>query len=271
MAILKRPSLIVRMNRIKRNWENTCGAPWQLWFETLVPAIAPVIFSGFTFSLRDITKMRAGISYRCGVKGLLNDAFKDSPILNSAGKRWLFELTRPIERGLWYYFLADLGLTGLTNWTSAVHKLAPCDPSPTHGPSMVSGGTLVNFGIGTWGSMPWNHKMADSAGWYPGSGPWYAPAITTPGVYTFAAGGTSWVSNGNYDSVLEVAIRTTGNNFVTDTQILSLHGATPVTWILFGTYNKTLNTDEGINVWMKNNGGYIITSSGTRFSAARTS
>lgn len=80
-----------------------------------------------SWSCRDIIKLRAGISYRCGkvLKAVIKAAH-GADYIDTISK--VHKFIGPAEKLLWYWFVADLATGFVAHWTSLIYQLQGCAP-----------------------------------------------------------------------------------------------------------------------------------------------
>lgn len=164
--------ILNRWGKIKQLSELECGAPWELYVETLGPAAAVLIRTLIEPGKIDIIKSRLNHSYNCGFKKLFRDAEKFLPVESEGAVKFLFRITGPIFALNWYYFLADSFTEFVFNWESAVIQRQQCEPSPIGGPCQLSNANNNLVIANTWFPMNWRTKDNDPSNWAPGGAPW---------------------------------------------------------------------------------------------------
>lgn len=121
---------MANLNYIKNisAWPCALPSPWVL-IETAFEAGFPVLLEALTFSCNDILKLRAGISYRCGrqLKSIIKAAH--GPQIVDA-THFLYQLgPAQVETALYFFFIVDLGVKFLADWTSLIYQVQGCVPS----------------------------------------------------------------------------------------------------------------------------------------------
>lgn len=114
------------LNYIKSTMYFPCAQPGPLlMIETAVQAGIPTLLELGSWSCRDIMKLRAGISYRCGrslkaaIKAAHGAAFVDK-------LHKFYGFIGPADRALWYWFVADLSTSFVAHWQSLVYQSQGC-------------------------------------------------------------------------------------------------------------------------------------------------
>lgn len=112
-----------------------------LVLDAAVTAIAPTLISAVSFGCTDIVKMRAGISpwHARGIKAFIEGAIPPDE-KSMAGKALKF--TVPVEKALFFFFVADLTVGYVANWQSTLFKLGGCGSKPNE---CTASGPMVSF------------------------------------------------------------------------------------------------------------------------------
>lgn len=173
MAKPKPPGYIDKVNGIISFVQNPCDAPWVVYAELALPAAGEVILElldfGFDDVVRGALRPRGTRSFghtRRGGKG--GGASKGLPELGeliganipgtdaargravSDGVKRLWVLDGIIQRGLWYWLVAELTLDFFYNWTSALQTSRYCIAAQGNAAYAESIPTAGFGGIGVW-------------------------------------------------------------------------------------------------------------------------
>jgi hypothetical protein len=174
--------LLERINRIIKLWTVTCGVTWQVWAETFFPAATSTLIKSMIPSIRDIQKNRAGISYYCGLKQLVQDYDQIPGEGDDAGYRWMYEWAAPIDKGLWYFWLTELASEGLLQWVTLAHQYSgACEPDEFDGPCAASE-PIGNIDAGSSGLVPYFSTDSNVPGWL--QSPPNSAVVPGGGIYT---------------------------------------------------------------------------------------
>lgn len=122
-------SMTRNYNFIKEIAAFPCAQPNPIiWFVTFAPAVAPALIEFISYGCRDIVKFRAGVGTPCGrlLKGAARAGWSPQA-LNAA--RTFFKFSLPLERALFWWFVADLASDTAARWTSLAYQLSGCDPA----------------------------------------------------------------------------------------------------------------------------------------------
>jgi len=99
----------------------------------------------FSFSCRDIIKLRAGRSYRCGraLRGIIRAAHKTEVFDKFTH---IYNLFEPLDRLLWYFFIAELTSNFLARWLTLIYRAQHCAPGDEecHKTGPLIGCSVVN-------------------------------------------------------------------------------------------------------------------------------
>lgn len=108
-------------------WAYPCAKPDPvIWFVTFTPAVIPAIVDFISYGCRDITKFKAGIGSPCGRLFKAAGAKTFGPAFQDPSKN-LLKFTLPIEKALFWWFVADLAADTLARWTSLAFQLNGCN------------------------------------------------------------------------------------------------------------------------------------------------
>lgn len=113
-------------NLVKQIHAYPCAQPDPIiYFVTFAPAVAPALIDFISYGCRDIVKFKAGIGQPCGraFKAGAVKAFGPS-VVDGANK--ILKFTRPIEAGLFWWFVADLASDTLARWETLAYQLNGC-------------------------------------------------------------------------------------------------------------------------------------------------
>jgi hypothetical protein len=133
-----------------------CALPGPLIFiETALRAAVGTLYEALSFSCRDILKTRAGISWKCGriLKAIIKQAHPGELVDDF---HQLYRFLSPIDRLLWYFFLAELLSRFVASWTSMLYVAQQCKAPDNQSADSKPGPYFGTFG-GTWGApaQPW--------------------------------------------------------------------------------------------------------------------
>lgn len=157
-----------KANAIVDFFENPCDAPWLLYLETLRQPAGQAALELLTFDMCDILRCMLrpkGLpvaGYRRSKRGarrrrtdllpgieLLCKQVADPVGWNkrevSAGVRTLWAVDGILQRGLFWWMLADVGLDFFYNWTSAIQRSEYCSRSRSGSAMYHSDGYLANW------------------------------------------------------------------------------------------------------------------------------
>lgn len=104
-----------------------CAAPGALiYITTLAPAVTPALVDFVSWGCRDIVKFKAGVGQPCGrmFKAAAKKTFGPD-LVDNAHK--LLRFTRPVEAGLFWWFVIDLASDSLARWDSLAYQMSGCD------------------------------------------------------------------------------------------------------------------------------------------------
>jgi hypothetical protein len=121
--------VLSNLNYIKEVSVYPCATPGPIIaITTALEAAAPVLVELASFSCIDIYKTRLGISWRCGkqLKAIIKAAHGAKVIDNV---HFIYQFAAPVERILWYWFVAELTTNFLAKWTSLVYQQQGCLPA----------------------------------------------------------------------------------------------------------------------------------------------
>jgi hypothetical protein len=133
-----------------------CALPGPLIFiETALRAAVGTLYEALSFSCRDILKTRAGISWKCGriLKAIIKQAHPGELVDDF---HQLYRFLSPIDRLLWYFFIAELISRFVASWTSMLYVAQQCNAPDNKSADSKPGPYFGTFG-GTWGApvQPW--------------------------------------------------------------------------------------------------------------------
>jgi len=120
---------IRKFNQIVRMWEKPCIIGFELWIETLLPALIPVLISFVTPGGVEVIEIWLGRYHGLGGKALRRGAAKVFPnFVDTSNKIFLWKILAPIERTLFWWMVVDLVEDFFFNWESMTLKAAGCTP-----------------------------------------------------------------------------------------------------------------------------------------------
>lgn len=168
------PSYIDQVNTVLRWWENPCDAPWTLYAELALPAAGEAALNLLAFGLDDIVRgyfrpkgLRTGRHGRKGRKSgrrgggipeVGEEIGKRLPGAEQArgrhvseGVKNLWMVDGVIQRGLFYWMIADVTLDFFATWLSAVQESEVCRTMRIGAASFED--TNTHLAIGDWGPI----------------------------------------------------------------------------------------------------------------------
>lgn len=119
--------ILSNWNYMKQIEAYPCAAPSPLiYMITLAPAVTPALVDFISWGCRDIVKFKAGVGQPCGrmFKATAKKAFGPD-IVDNAHK--LLRWSRPVEAGLFWWFVIDLASDSLARWDSLAYQMSGCD------------------------------------------------------------------------------------------------------------------------------------------------
>lgn len=190
------------MNAIVTFVEYGCYPHWTVWVQTLLPAFGTVVLQILDFGWSDILHGYFRPSSTRGLSGLTRKPSRRRPLKagelaraersfeipeigNEIGKAlpgskffqarkvtgveaFLWDVDFLVERGLWYWLVADIGADFIENWTSGIMKSEACQQEPygyvhAHktGPVLQANNGWAGFGL-------WTTDAADPPGIWDG-------------------------------------------------------------------------------------------------------
>lgn len=145
----KQPGFIDKVNGIINFIENPCFAPWTVYVETALPAAGDALLTLLDFGFDDVVRgfarprglrakphfFRGGRRGRRGggipeIGELIGKAipgqqqFSRRKVSNGVKHLWLVDGV--LQRGLWWWLVADVSVTFAYNWASAIQESAFC-------------------------------------------------------------------------------------------------------------------------------------------------
>jgi len=199
--------------------QNQCDAPWTVYFETALPALGEAAITLLTFGLDDVARgyfrpkgVRGGFHWRKirnvagrapnrfqrGVPEIGEEIGKRLPgaerVRNrvvSDGVRHLWRIDGVLQRGLWYWMVADVTGEFLINWSTGIIESEFCrDAAKSSALYEGSGGGVV--AIQGWEPMQANSLVYNRDDLNHFSSGWDLPA----GIW-FVNGTVQWTNTGN--------------------------------------------------------------------------
>lgn len=161
------PTWINKVNAIVWYASNPCNAPWVLYFETALPAIGRSIVMLLDFGFDDVVRgalrprglRGAGHTRRRGRGGVRGQGVPELGELIGAdvpgaqeakgrsvaqGVKNMWIIDGVIQRGLWYWLVADIIVNFFYMWFSAIQKTQFCEQQG------VGSALTLNQGEGFW-------------------------------------------------------------------------------------------------------------------------
>lgn len=198
------PGILSRVNYVTKKWEDPCNAPWQVYIETAAPAALELFISLASFGLDDVVReaFRPGSQRTAGhglrrnrstgrgrtrsgglgrsLGGLLNPGellgdsigrslgFKPRQVSN--GVAFLWKIDGVLQRGLFWWMVADLASEFAFNWTSQLYKTEFCQQAGA--PVLDVDGSAGILGIQGWNSSVLENvnKATNGASWNESAG-----------------------------------------------------------------------------------------------------
>jgi hypothetical protein len=114
-------------NLIKQIQAYPCAEPDPvIYFVTFAPAVAPALIDFVSYGCRDIVKFKAGVGQPCGriFKALAKQSYGPAAVDSIHN---ILKFTRPIEAGLFWWFVADLASDTLARWVTLAYQLNGCN------------------------------------------------------------------------------------------------------------------------------------------------
>lgn len=178
MASPKPPAWLTESNSVVKLLENPCNAPWMVYAETAIPVIGAAVIRLFTFGMTDVIRGAArpralrnqskkgnrGRRGRGGagipeVGSLIGKTLGGGEQLEgrkvSDGVKNLWILDGAIQRGLWYWLIADVISDSFYNWSTAIMG-SSCGEQPQVGNALcesIENATFFTPG-NAWASIP---------------------------------------------------------------------------------------------------------------------
>lgn len=169
-------------NAVVEFYEFGCFPPYEVWLRTLLPALGEFIFGLLSFgygdilrgyfrpnSIRGLSRLNRSKLKRAGSKANARaggkSRFTIPEVGNEIGKRlpasdffrgrkvtntemYFWRIDGVIQRGLWYWLVADLTADFLVNWTTAIMESEECSPKGTFALGIhVNNENFTNVGV----------------------------------------------------------------------------------------------------------------------------
>lgn len=113
-------------NLIKQIEAYPCAQPSPLiYFVTFFPAVTPALIDFISYGCRDIVKFKAGTGQPCGRIFKANAAKMYGP-QNVDMLHNILKFTMPLEKALFWWFVADLASDTLARWETLAYQLNDC-------------------------------------------------------------------------------------------------------------------------------------------------
>jgi hypothetical protein len=119
--------ILSNWNYMKQIEAYPCASPNPLiYITTFAPAVTPALVDFISWGCRDIVKFKAGIGQPCGrlFKAQAVKAFGPAAVDMAHN---ILKFTRPVEFGLFWWFVADLASDSLARWDSLAYQMSGCD------------------------------------------------------------------------------------------------------------------------------------------------